>query len=281
MTTTARPVAAEQPPLPAPSRGLGFSHLLVSEWTKLRSVRSTIWSLILLIVLVLGFTALFTFLTVAQWSKSDPSQRAQIIADPVGTILGSGLYLGQLTICVLGVLVMSTEYSTGVIRSSLLAVPRRLPMLGAKATVFAALVLVVGEIATFGSFYIGQAILHSKAPVSLSDPGVLRAVYGAGFYLAVLGLFAMAIGGIIRHTAGSITGVIGFVLVLVPLTQLIPGTVGKYVHAYLPTAAGQLIGQAHQQAKQVLSPWQGFGVFCLWTVVLLAISAYLLKRRDA
>ncbi|HEY9240662.1 MAG TPA: ABC transporter permease, partial [Streptosporangiaceae bacterium] len=79
----------------------------------------------------------------------------------------------------------------------------------------------------------------------------------------------------------SITGVIGFVLVLVPLTQLIPGTVGKYVHAYLPTAAGQLIGQAHQQAKQVLSPWQGFGVFCLWTVVLLAISAYLLKRRDA
>ncbi len=281
MTTATRPAPPTQPPLPAPSRWLGFSHLLVSEWTKLRSVRSTVWSLVLLVVLTLGFTALFTFLTVAQWSKSDPTQRAQIIADPVSTILGAGLYLGQLTICVLGVLVMSTEYSTGVIRSSLLAVPRRWPMLAAKATVFAALVLVVGEIATFGSFFIGQAILHSKAPVSLSDPGVLRAVYGAGFYLAVLGLFAMAIGGIVRHTAGAISGVIGFVLVLVPLTLLIPGKIGRYVHGYLPTAAGQLIGQAHQQAKQVLTPWQGFGVFCLWTIVLLAIAAYLLKTRDA
>lgn len=282
MTTTSPAGAAVAPAaVPPAAHHVGFGHTMLSEWTKLRSLRSTVWSLILLVVLTFGFTALFTFLTVAQWSKSDPSQRAQIIADPVSTILGSGLYLGQLTICVLGVLVMSTEYSTGAIRSSLLAVPRRLPMLWAKAIVFAALVLVIGEIATFGSFFIGQAILHSKAPVSLGDPGVLRAVYGSGFYLAVLALFAMAIGGIIRHTAGAITGVIGFVLVLVPLTLLIPGKIGRYVHGYLPTAAGQLIGQAHQQAKQVLSPWQGFGVFCLWTVVLLAICAYLLKRRDA
>jgi ABC-type transport system involved in multi-copper enzyme maturation permease subunit len=106
-------------------------------------------------------------------------------------------------------------------------------------------------------------------------------VFGAGLYLAVLGLFALAIGGIIRHTAGAITGVIAFVLVLAPLTQLIPGKIGKYVHAYLPTEAGQLIGQAHEQANQVLSPWQGFGVFCLWTAVLLVIAGYLLKTRDA
>ena len=145
------------------------------------------------------------------------------MSDPVGTILGSGLEFGQLTICVLGVLVMSSEYSTGVIRASLLAVPRRIPMLVAKATVFAALVLVVGEIVTFPSFFIGAAILHNHAPVSLSDPGVARAVFGAGLYLALLGLFALAIGGIIRHTAGAITAVIAFVLVLVPLTQLIPG----------------------------------------------------------
>ena len=203
------------------------------------------------------------------------------MADPVSTILGSGLEFGQLTICVLGVLVITSEYSTGVIRASLLAVPRRTPMLAAKGLVFAVLVLIVGEIVTFPSFFLGAAILHSHAPVSLSDPGVARAVFGAGLYLAVLGLFAMGIGGIIRHTAGAITGVIAFVLVLAPLTQLIPGKIGKYVHAYLPTEAGQLIGQAHQQANQVLSPWEGFGVFCLWTAVLLVIAGYLLKTRDA
>jgi ABC-type transport system involved in multi-copper enzyme maturation permease subunit len=259
----------------------GFGRLLLSEWTKIRSVRSTVWSLVLLVVLTLGFTGLFTWLTILQWDKSDPTQRAQIMADPVSTILGSGLEFGQLTICVLGVLVITSEYSTGVIRASLLAVPRRIPMLAAKALVFAVLVLIVGWLVTFPSFFLGAAILHSHAPVSLSDPGVARAVFGAGLYLAVLGLFAMGIGGIIRHTAGAITGVIAFVLVLAPLTQLIPGKIGKYVHAYLPTEAGQLIGQAHQQADQVLSPWEGFGVFCLWTAVLLVIAGYLLKTRDA
>lgn len=284
MTSASPPVHAARPSLgdlPAPSRGVAFGRLLLAEWTKIRSVRSTIWSLILLVVLTLGFTGLFTWLTILQWNKSDPSQRAQIMADPVSTILGSGLEFGQLTICVLGVLVMSSEYSTGMIRASLLAVPRRIPMLAAKAIVFSLLVLVVGEIATFPSFFIGAAVLHSHAPVSLSDPGVARAVFGAGLYLAMLGLFALAIGGIVRHTAGAITGVIAFVLILAPLAQLIPGKIGKYVHAYLPTQAGQLIGQAHQQADQVLSPWEGFGVFALWTAVLLVIAGYLLYRRDA
>ncbi|MCW2911660.1 MAG: transporter permease [Actinomycetia bacterium] len=284
MTSASPPVQAARPgisDIPPPSRGAAFGRLLLAEWTKIRSVRSTIWSLILLVVLTLGFTGLFTWLTILQWNKTDPAQRAQIMADPVSTILGSGLEFGQLTICVLGVLVMTSEYSTGMIRASLLAVPRRIPMLVAKAIVFALLVLVVGEIVSFPSFFIGAAVLHSHAPVSLSDPGVARAVFGAGLYLAVLGLFALAIGGIIRHTAGAITGVIAFVLVLAPLAQLIPGKIGKYVHAYLPTVAGQLIGQAHQQAKQVLSPWEGFGVFCLWTIVLLVIAGYLLKTRDA
>ena len=282
MTSAAPPVrAASVSDLPAPSPIVGFGRLLLSEWTKIRSVRSTVWALILLVIVTFGFTGLFTWLTILQWDKSDPSQRAQIMADPVSTILGSGLEFGQLTICVLGVLVMSSEYSTGVIRASLLAVPRRIPMLAAKSVVFAVLVLIVGEIVTFPSFFLGAAILHQHAPVSLGDPGVARAVFGAGLYLAVLGLFALAIGGIIRHTAGAITGVIAFVLVLAPLTQLIPGKIGKYVHAYLPTEAGQLIGQAHEQANQVLSPWQGFGVFCLWTAVLLFIAGYLLKTRDA
>jgi ABC-2 type transport system permease protein len=263
------------------ARHAGFGNLLLAEWTKIRSVRSTLWSLVLLVVMSLGFTGLFTWLTALQWSKAGTEGRVRVIADPVSTILGSGLEFGQLAICVLGVLVISSEYSTGVIRASLLAVPRRIPMLAAKAVVFAAVVLVVAELSTFGSFFIGAPILHSHAPVSLGDPGVTRAVFGAGLYLTVLGLFAMAIGALIRHTAGAITGVIAFVLVLAPLAQLIPGSAGKHIHGYLPSEAGQLIGQAHPHPDQVLSPWQGFAVFCLWTAVLLAAAAILLRRRDA
>jgi ABC-2 type transport system permease protein len=258
-----------------------FPRLLAMEWTKLRSVRSTIWSLAIMVIVSLGFTALLTSLTVSGWDKADASQRAQTVSDPTSTIMGTAFVFGQLAICVLGVMVVTSEYTTGMIRSSLLAVPARVPMLVAKGVVFAATVFVVGEGASFGAFAIGQPILHSKAPVSIGDPGVLRAVIGSGLFLAVLGLFAMAIGAIVRHTAGGITGVIGFVLVLAPLAQLLPGSFGKHVHAYLPTEAGHLIGSAHQGSKDLLTPVQGFGVFCLWTAVLFAIALYLLKKRDA
>ncbi len=202
MTTPAPAPPAPVAPASAPVR---FGRLLVSEWTKLRSVRSTVASLGLLVVLTLGFTALLTWLTVSQWSKADPSQQRQLLADPVSMILGSGFQLSQLTICVLGVLVIASEHATGMIRASLLAVPHRVAMLAAKSVVFAVLVLVVGELVAFPSFFIGAAILHGRVPVALGDPGVLRAVAGSGLYLAVLGLFALAIGGLVRHTAAAIT----------------------------------------------------------------------------
>jgi ABC-2 type transport system permease protein len=278
--STATPIAHTAPA--ATTRApFAFGRVLTSEWTKIRSVRSTIWALVLLVVLTLGFTVLINGLTAAQWDKSDPSQQRDIIADPVSQILGAGFQLSQLTICVLGVMVIASEYSTGMIRASLLAVPKRIPMLAAKSVVFALLVFIVGEVAAFPSFFIGASILHSHAPVALSDPGVLRAVIGAGLYLSVLGLFALAIGALLRHTAAGITGVIGFVLVLSPLAQLLPGSFGKHVHAYLPSEAGQMIARSHQGADDLLSPWQGFGVFCLWTALLLAAAAYLLERRDA
>lgn len=281
--TSATPAAtAARPASPPASRGAGFGHLLLSEWTKLRSVRSTIWSLIVLVVVSLGFTALFAALTVANWTGPQAAPRnATILSDPVNSILGTGIGLGQLAICVLGVLVMTTEYSTGVIRASLLAVPKRVPMLIAKGVVFAALILVVGEIVTFGSFFLGSVILHSRVVVSLGQPGVARAVIGTGLALTVLGLFAMAIGALIRHTAGAIATVIGVVLVLPILTGLLPGTWGAHINAYLPEQAGGLISQAHQQAGNLLSPWQGLGVFCIWTALLLVAAAYLLRRRDA
>jgi ABC-2 type transport system permease protein len=259
----------------------GFGRLMLAEWTKIRSVRSTIWSLLLLVILDLGFTLLFTWLTASQWKNSDAAARAGIMRDPTGTILGSGFFLSQLTVCVLGVMVVASEYSTGMIRASLLAVPRRLPMLAAKAVVFTLLIFVLGTVVSFASFFIGAPILHSHAPVALGDPGVLRAVVGGGLYLAMLGLFALALGSIIRHTAAGITGVIGFVLVLAPLAALLPGSLGKHIHAYLPSEAGHLIAQANQAHSDLLTPWQGYGVFAIWTAVLLIVAGVVLMRRDA
>ncbi|MFG2091331.1 MULTISPECIES: ABC transporter permease subunit [unclassified Spirillospora] len=281
MTAATTEPAAQPAGDPAAHPRPGFTRLLLAEWTKIRTVRSTLWTLILLVIVSLGFTTLLVGLTMAQWDDMTAADRASVSADPVSFILGSGFFLGQLTVCVLGVLVIASEYSTGMIRASLLAVPRRLPMLWAKALVFALIVLAVGLAVSFTSFFIGSALIGDKMQVSLGDEGVLRAVVGGGLYLAMLGLFALAIGAIVRHTAGAITGVIGFVLVLAPLAMLLPGKIGDYIYSYLPSEAGYLITKAQQGEDDLLTPWQGYGVFALWTFALLALAAFLLKRRDA
>jgi hypothetical protein len=302
MTSVSPPAPAATAPAPAPipARRSGFGGLLLAEWTKIRSVRSTVWTLIIFVIVSLGLTTLFTWLTLNALNNGRNGARSSgIVTDPVSFILGTGLGLGQLAICVLGVLVITSEYSTGAIRSALLAVPRRYPVMLAKGLVFAALVIVVGEIVAFLSFFIGKALVnghavtlhgheagrvitvHHTITVSLSQPGVLQAVVGSGLYLTVLGLFALAIGGLIRHSAGAITAVIGMVLVIFPLAGLLPSSWGAHVHAYLPTIAGQLITQDKPAAGQLLSAWQGFGVFCAWTVLLLAAAIFLLQKRDA
>lgn len=279
MTTTLAPIRT--PRSAVAGRGETAVDLVRSEWTKICSLRSTVWSFLLLVVVTLGFTALFTALTVAQWATIAATTKSQVLADPGRMVLGAGFQLGQLAICVLGVLVVTGEYSSGTIRASLLAVPTRTPMLAAKAAVFAMLTFVVGELTAIPTFFLGAAILHSRAPVSITDPGVLRAVIGAGMYLAVLAIFAVAIGALVRHTAGAITGIIGFVLVLSPLTQLIPGSIGNHIHDYLPSEAGSLIASPRQGTGDLLGPWQGFGVLCLETAMLIVAAAYLLRRRDA
>ena len=282
MTTTSPVAPARGPVGPAGGRHAGFPGLLRAEWTKIRSVRSTVWTLIIFVVVCIGFTALIAWLTETHWYGPKAAPRdLRAIADPVGFILGTGVGLGQLAIGVLGVLVITSEYSTGVIRASLLAVPRRLPVLAAKAVVFAVLLLVVTEVVAFCSFFVGSAILHAHVPVSLSGPGVTRAVVGAGLYLTVLGLLALAIGTMIRHTAGAISTIIGVVFVLPILSGLLPSSWGAHINAYLPEQAGTLITHTHEQSGDLLSPWQGFGVLCIWTVLALAAAAYLLERRDA
>ncbi|HEY9311583.1 hypothetical protein [Williamsia sp.] len=279
MSIVAPLVVAESPARQSPiSRYLG---LLRSERTKLISLRSALWSLGLLLLVTVGFTALLTWFTVDNWGRVDRQDQLLIVADPARLILGAGFQFGQLAVCVLGVLVVTSEYASGTIRASLLAVPARVPVLAAKCAVFAVVVFVVGEIAAFSAFFVGSAIIRSRASVSLADPGVFRAVVGAGLYLAVLGVMAIAIGALVRHTAGAITGIIGFVLVLGPLAQLLPGSVGQQIHAYLPSEAGILIVSPSQAPTDLLSPWQGFGVAAVWAVLLIGMAAYMLRRRDA
>jgi ABC-2 type transport system permease protein len=256
--------------------------LLTAEWTKIRSVRSTMWSLLAFVVVAIGFSALIATVISDSWNNpGNHPNHLTLLTDPTAVLFGAGFGLGQLAICVLGVLVISGEYSTGAIRASLLAVPRRIRMLAAKAAVFGLLDLVVSAITVFAVFFITTAILRSRVSITLSQPGIARACIGGVLYLTVLGLFALAVGGLIRHTAGAISAVIALVLVVPPLITLIPGTIANHIHGYLPTVAGQLVAQSSQQPADVLSPWQGFGVFCLWTVVLLAACGWLLARRDA
>jgi ABC-2 type transport system permease protein len=245
-------------------------------------VRSTVWSLAAFVVVAIGFSALIAIVISNTWnSPGNHPNHAKLLADPTAVIFGAGLGLGQLAICVLGVIVISSEYTSGAIRSSLLAVPHRIPMLAAKAAVWGALDFVVSAITVFATFFITTAILRSHVSVTLGQPGVTKAVIGGILYLTVLGLFAMAIGGLIRHTAGGISIVIALVIVVPPLVSLIPGTIANHVHGYLPTVAGELVAQTSQQSGDVLSGWQGFGVFCIWTALLLAACGWLLVRRDA
>jgi ABC-2 type transport system permease protein len=281
MTTAPAPAAPVLAAHAAPS-ALGFGRLLEAEWTKIRSVRSTLWSLFAFVVVAIGFSVLVAAVISHDWNTpGNHPNHLRLLTDPTEVIYGTGFFLGQLALCVLGVMVITTEYSTGAIRASLLAVPKRIPMLAAKAVVWGGLDLVVSAITVFAVFFLSTSILHSHVSVTLGEPGVLRATIGGILYLVVLGLFALAIGGLIRHTAAAILIVLGLVLVVPPLVSLIPGTIANHVHGYLPTVAGALVAQTTQESGDVLSAWQGFGVFCLWTAVLLVASGWLLVRRDA
>ena len=174
--TAVSPAPATARPAPLPARRAGFAGLLQAEWTKIRSVRSTLWTLVIFAVVSMGLTGLLTWLTLNSLNNGRNGARdSGILTDPVSFILGTGLGLGQLAICVLGVLVITSEYSSGAIRASLLAVPRRYPMMLAKGLVFSVLVIIVGEIVAFCSFFIGAALVNGETAVATAPPAASTA----------------------------------------------------------------------------------------------------------
>jgi ABC-type transport system involved in multi-copper enzyme maturation permease subunit len=269
------------PTLPPATGRAGIGGALRSEWTKIRTVRSTIWSLVAMAGISIGLMSLIAWATMNRWARFRPEEQANLAHHPLEVILARPVFVSQLVVAVLGVMVISAEYTTGMIRSTLQSQPRRMTILAAKVAVFAVLMLVVGELLSFAAFFVGRQVIAAHIPVSLSDPGVTRAVIGAGLYIAVLSLFSLAFGAILRHTAGAITAVLGLILIVSNLTEVLPDSWGHHINAYMPTNAGLLILKPAQEAGDLLSPWQGLGVFALWTVIFLAIAALLFKRRDA
>jgi ABC-type transport system involved in multi-copper enzyme maturation permease subunit len=248
-----------------------------SEWTKLRSLRSTYWSLLAAAVLVVGLGAVFALAYGSVYDSADAAEKGAF--DPT-TISLSGVWFGQLAVGVLGVLTITAEHASGTIRSSLAAVPHRGRLLAAKAAVFAGVTLVVGEVASLAAFFIGQPILARNAPhASIGDPGVLRAILGTGLYLAVLALFSVALGTVLRHTAGAVTAMVVVVFAAPTILGELPGVWRESVAQWLPTNAGSSLWIA-RQIEHTLAPWTGFGVFVAYTAVLLALAFTLFTRRD-
>jgi ABC-type transport system involved in multi-copper enzyme maturation permease subunit len=277
-TTTQLPGSSAPALRSAPSGRAGFGGALRSEFTKIRSVRSTYWTLIALVVVTIGIGALACVGAVSRGSGIhgpgfDATQRSL-----------AGLILGQLIIVVLGALTVTSEYSTGMIRTSLTVQPRRGTVLAAKGVVFTLVSLVTGLVASFASFFIGQAILSSKhLGVSLGDPNVLRAVIGGGLFLAVCGMLAFGLGTLLRHTAGAITASIGLLFVLFVLINFLPSSWQNHVDKWIPFNAGSQIWSTipvHGNPP-MFSPWTGFAVFAGYAAIAITAGAVAFRKRDA
>ena len=263
---------------PARSGHYKFSGLLASEWTKLRTVRSTMWTLGLTILIGVVLGALVTGVTRANWATMSPAKRAGY--DPIGSSL-TGVFFGMFTIGVLGALVMSGEYGTGTIRAVFCAAPRRPRVLAAKAVVFAAVALVISEITSFASFFLGQAILTAPAPhAMIGSPGALRAVIAGGLYLCVMGLLALGLATIIRHTAGAISAFAAILLLVPVIIQQLPSSLDNDLARYTPLRIGVTAISGPPQPN-TFSPWTGIAVLFVYAVVLLVIGGAILVTRDA
>jgi ABC-2 type transport system permease protein len=276
MATTQVAAIPQQRLLPPTTGRASFVDALRSEITKIRSTRSTYWTLLALIVVTVGIGALATAGTASHPQGVGPD------FDATQQSLG-GLYVGQLVIAVLGALTITSEYSTGMIRTSLAVQPRRGVLFAAKAVVFGVVSLVTGLVACFASFFIGQAILSGHhLNVTLGDPNVLRAVIGGALFLTACGMLAYGLGAILRHTAGAITAAIGLLFVLSILVNFLPHSWQNHVDKWMPALAGAQIWTTKPQGgPDLFSAWPGFAVLATYAAVAIVAGLILFRTRDA
>jgi len=251
--------------------------VLRSEWTKLTSLRSTLWTLVAAVVVTVGFGLIICAANVADFHHAhDPSD----LNDPVMKSLIGG-YFAQIAVGVLGVLLITGEYSTGMIRTSLGAVPHRLTMLAAKVIAFGLLTFVVSLAAVLIAFFSGQAIMSQiDAGASLGDPGVVRALLGTAFFMTTIGLLGIALGTLIRSTGGAIAALLGLIFVVPIVTALLPGKWGD-IQKFIPSNGSGALINIGSRGSDLLSPLGGLLVLLAWLAVGLGSAAYVLLRRDA
>ncbi|RBY75643.1 ABC transporter permease [Blastococcus sp. TF02-09] len=253
----------------------GFGSTLRAEWIKFWTVRSTTWSVVMLFVLGAGMTALICA-TNAEWLASGEADE-----DP-GSFLTFGMTFAQITAIVLGTLAVTSEYGTGMIRATLAATPRRGRVLAAKAVVLTGTLFVAGTVTAFAGYFAGNWFLDREGVgLALSDDGVLRAMLGGGLYMAGLGLFAAAVGLLVRHTAAALSVVLALVFVLGNMAFLLPGAWGEWIAKLMPGNAGSSVAVPVNFNPEALAPWTGFAAFAAETAVLLVVGWFAFQRRDA
>src|SRR5580693_340443 len=299
--------------LPPATGQAGLRGVIASEFTKLRSVRSTYWTIAALIITSVGVAAIIGF-GASSSIHNQPWNKAG--TDATQLSLGFFFEIGQLIIAVIGAMIITSEYSTGMIRTSLTAMPRRGTVYLGKLIVLTSVTLVVSLVTSFISFFVGQAVLSgagvsaslfhtttvpanvnmSPAPNGPNGPPnytfvgtdvvhastVLTAVVGTALFVTVVALIAFGLGAIIRHTAGAITSTIGLMFVLSIVIQLLPDTWRWDIMRFFPDAAGRVISVTiGPDNPHLWSAWPQFLVTVIWAVVLVGAGGYLFRKRDA
>ncbi|MEU1286287.1 ABC transporter permease subunit [Kitasatospora sp. NPDC005856] len=252
-----------------------FPAILRSEWTKIRSVRSTVWTLALTFVVTVGIGALLSLLTNNNFTEFRRNEQSPF--DATGTSF-AGIMLGELAIIVFGVLAIGNEYSSGMIRVTLAAVPQRATLLTGKAVVLGALALVVSLVTAFVTFFVGQSLLGPHS-TTIGEPNVLRAVFGAALYLTMLCLFSAGVTTMLHNQTLALGVLVPFFFLLSPILSAVPKV--KTLAHYFPDYAGSRMLLVYEQHGQPYGPWTGFLICLAWTAAALVGGALVLRKRDA
>jgi ABC-type transport system involved in multi-copper enzyme maturation permease subunit len=282
LTIATLPAAPSVPPVRPVPRRVALARTIRSEFTKIRSVRSTYWTLAMLAAAGVAWCVISCLGTVHQWAHMPAQDRAGFDGTQ-NSIVGLAL-LGQLAIVALGALMMTSEYSTGTVRTSLTVMPRRGTLYAAKAAVFAAVSLVVSVASSFGTYFLGRVLLAgTHTPISLSQPGVLRSIIITALFVEVCGLFAFGVGAVVRNAAGALTLAYGCLALLPEFLRAMPETVHNALMRWVPggDALGLMTATAGGQRPLLFSAWGELAVFAGYAAILLAAGAVLFSRRDA